>query len=987
MKRKILSIVLALMMVVGLLPMAALAAAGLEPVAEINGTKYDTLPEVFAAAKDGDTVTLLRDVETNNSEDTMEARIIINKAITLNLNDKTIKSPDDMGNNNTNFTALIVAADVTINATTGGINTGNNGAYAINVISGATLTINGGTYYGGGTAVQVQKGTLIINDGHFSCEPFGEPYGYKYLINCIDAAWKNSTAKVSIKGGTFVKFDPSDSASENPNGNFLAEGYGVKQDGDNYIVTEPVAAIGDTKYPTLAEAIAAADNSTVTLLKDTTEDITIPSGKTITLDLNGKKLTNINDNTITVAKDATLTVTGTGTVDNVTHGKAAVYNKGTVILAGGTYERSAEAGKDANDNGGNSYYTVLNHGIMTVEAGVVVNNKGKYSSLFENGYYNYTNRDGEEYPKLTINGGTFDGGLNTIKNDDNATLTIEAGTFQNYTQAAFQNHHIATVKDGAFIGRGSAKAVLQCGVCSAVDETHDKHQLTISGGYFFGEIKKTVGTISITSGLFSSDPSDYIDSNNYHIASTDNGSYPYAVLSGPQTKTPIIVKDNTTVAMPTVDGLSDADKTNISQNTKVDGVAEAVADKKADLIPDDVNTENATKVEVEVSVKVEVKSAVLSREDADKTLTFEAKPVATITVTKDGSAPEVKNNVEVPNSLLSGDITVKLPLPTGFTPKQIKHISSDRSVEYFILNTAEEANLRGAKTFKIVDGCAVFTITKFSIFELSGTVTYVEPVIVAAYQVTVNAAENGTVTSNRRTATRGQTVTLTVAPEAGCQLDTLTVTDRSGNAVELTDKGNGTYTFKMPASKVTVAATFKKAPVFTDAGENNWYTAAILWAAEKGVALDEDGSGLFRPMDNCTRADMVTFLWRVAGCPEPTVENPFTDVKESDPWYKAALWAYETGVTKGYGSHDVFAPNAVSGRAQTVLFLQRAVKGEDATGDSFTDVPAGYYYEGAVYWALQNEVTKGYGDSKVFGPEYDCNRAEIITFIYRLYNK
>ena len=274
---------------------------------------------------------------------------------------------------------------------------------------------------------------------------------------------------------------------------------------------------------------------------------------------------------------------------------------------------------------------------------------------------------------------------------------------------------------------------------------------------------------------------------------------------------------------------------------------------------------------------------------------------------------------------------------------------------------------------------------------LTGTITpYVVPYIapvVPAYSVKVAAAENGTVSANRRTATRGQTVTLIVAPEAGCQLDTLTVTDRSGNAVELTDKGNGTYTFKMPASKVTVAATFKKAPVFTDAGENNWYTAAILWAAEKGVALDEDGSGLFRPMDNCTRADMVTFLWRVAGCPEPTVENPFTDVKESDPWYKAALWAYETGVTKGYGSHDVFAPNAVSGRAQTVLFLQRAVKGEDATGDSFTDVPAGYYYEGAVYWALQNEVTKGYGDSKVFGPEYDCNRAEIITFIYRLYNK
>ena len=172
-----------------------------------------------------------------------------------------------------------------------------------------------------------------------------------------------------------------------------------------------VAMIGAKEYTTLTAAINEANTGdTVTLLKDTKEDITIPSGKTITLDLNGKKLTNIDNNTITVEKGATLTVTGTGTVDNVTHGKAAVYNKGTVTLADGTYERSAEAGEDANDDGGNSFYTVLNHGNMTVEADVVVNNKGKYSSLFENGYYNYSNSDGVVNPTLTIKGGTFDGG-------------------------------------------------------------------------------------------------------------------------------------------------------------------------------------------------------------------------------------------------------------------------------------------------------------------------------------------------------------------------------------------------------------------------------------------------------------------------------------------------------------------------------------------------------------------------------------------------
>lgn len=279
MKQRILAILLSLTMMFTLVPTAM--AEGPDPVAQIGETTYATLKAAFEEAKDGDTVTLLKDVETNNIEDTEEARIIIEKAITLNLNDKTIRTPDDMGNNNENFCALIIDADVTINATAeGGIDTGTNGGYAINVRNGAKLTINGGTYYGGGTAVQVQKGTLIINDGTFACEPYSNPtYGYKFLINCIDAAWKDGTAKISIKGGTFVKFDPSDSASENPHGKFLAEGYGVKQDGDNYIVTEPVAAIGDTKYPTLAAAVEAADNNatTVTLLKDTTENVTIPT--------------------------------------------------------------------------------------------------------------------------------------------------------------------------------------------------------------------------------------------------------------------------------------------------------------------------------------------------------------------------------------------------------------------------------------------------------------------------------------------------------------------------------------------------------------------------------------------------------------------------------------------------------------------------------------------------------------------------------------
>ena len=176
----------------------------------------------------GGKLTVSEEIETNNSGDNAADRVIISKPTTLNLNAKIV-FPDNMGNNNTNFCALIVDADTTINAgENGGIDTGTNGGYGINVRNGATLTINGGSYYGGGTTVQVQKGTLIINGGHFACEPYSNPvYGYKYLINCIDAAYKDGSAKIIIKGGTFVNFDPSDSASENPHGNFVADGYKV----------------------------------------------------------------------------------------------------------------------------------------------------------------------------------------------------------------------------------------------------------------------------------------------------------------------------------------------------------------------------------------------------------------------------------------------------------------------------------------------------------------------------------------------------------------------------------------------------------------------------------------------------------------------------------------------------------------------------------------------------------------------------------------
>ena len=184
--------------------------------------------ELKEALTNGGVVAVTEDIQTNNIEDTAAARIVISQPTTLNL-EKKIITPDNMGNNNTNFCALIIDADTTINAgENGGIDTGVNGGYGINVRKGATVTINDGYYYGGGTAVQVQEGTLVINGGTFACEPYSNPtYGYNFLINCVDSAYKNGTAKVIINGGTFVNFDPSNCTAEGAHTNFVADGYKV----------------------------------------------------------------------------------------------------------------------------------------------------------------------------------------------------------------------------------------------------------------------------------------------------------------------------------------------------------------------------------------------------------------------------------------------------------------------------------------------------------------------------------------------------------------------------------------------------------------------------------------------------------------------------------------------------------------------------------------------------------------------------------------
>lgn len=274
---------------------------------------------VLEKAISGENAVLDKDVVITKAPDTVASSLSIKEPTTLNLN-AMIKTPDNMGNNSSNFTALTVVADTTINADdNGGIDTGINGGYGINVRNGAKLTINGGYYYGGGTAVQVQKGELTINGGIFACEPYSNPtYGYNFLLNCIDAAYKNETAKIIVKGGTFVNFNPADNTAEGEHTNFVADGYTVvsMKDEDSEDTLYEVLPVSDA-----LNRISQGEDVDLTISADlaTSKEIKV-NGSKATINANGKTVANTADiwtdndwSLVSAQGGAALTVKGNGT--------------------------------------------------------------------------------------------------------------------------------------------------------------------------------------------------------------------------------------------------------------------------------------------------------------------------------------------------------------------------------------------------------------------------------------------------------------------------------------------------------------------------------------------------------------------------------------------------------------------------------------------------------------------------------------------------
>ena len=917
---------------------------------------------------------------------------------------------------------------------TGGINTVKNDLFGV-------LTINGGNFSNSAQYVIMNWNKAEITAGTFQTLDTASAV----LFTSAFGSNANYVGELTISGGEFKHASDTqemivDHYDESNKGNAVVTGGKFDADisayvPDGYIynsetktveqltVNNAVAKIENTPYKTLAAAISAAgDGNTVTLLKDVTEKVSI--SKNLVLDLNGKTLTGkdlVNSNRKNERIALTANAGEVKVKNGIIDGRVNAYNSANLTIDADVTVKNSYNGSGYDcfgivvwgdgifdQEGCKTPKLTVNGKVIMEKGGVAISTNGNDKSCaivtINNGAVISTTEDGAIYlpsGRLTMNGGTVSGptGIQICAGSTNIT-------------SEFKLHNGTVIATGADerTSKGTGDGLIPDGAAiSVVNRNYPNGvpSVTIDGGSFSSANSDAVLAYSwsngaasewtdaktyvkINDGYFSSDPSAYVADGHY-VDASNNGDYPYTVKVGTKTDAPIIVKDATDVTVPTDAGLTDADKNAIKAKSNVDGVAEAIADNKAALIPADVDITGAKKVEIEVSVKVEVKSADLSGENAAKTLTFEAKPVATITVTKSDNTTVTKNNVPVPNSLLSGEITVKLPLPAGFTPEQIKHISSDRSVEYFL-----KTEKRGAKLFTVdSDNCAVFTITKFSTFELSGTVTYVEPSYSSGssydptYSVTVDKTKNGSVTVSPKNASKGDTVTVTVKPDSGYVLETLTVTDKNGNELTLKDKGNGKYTFTMPAGKVEVKATFMEdnsmLNFFYDVPNNAYFYEAVKWAVKNGITTGV-GNDLFAPEQPCTRAQIVTFLWRAAGSPEPKgAASGMTDVVSGSYYEKAVAWAIENGITTGTTT-STFSPDATCTRAQAVTFLARALKAKAASAAEFSDVPTGSYFADAVAWAAANGVTEGIGGG-LFGSDNDCTRGQIVTFLYRAYNK
>lgn len=1052
MKRRLLSAFLAVMMVLTMAPVAFAADTSVD--------SYDSLVEAINSASDGDTITLNGDIDVQRT-------LVVTKKLTLDLaghklyNTKDLWDAPTEKDNNWSLISVRGTGNLTITGN-GTLDAKKDDCYAVDVQDEtAKATLENGTFVGNITTVYVFEGTLVVKDGSYSIKQLnsnGVQNQYGLTINCYDQNYKNGTAKVLITGGTFAHFNPVDNAAEGAGTNFATSGYETVEGTDGLytaqVKSDNAAAIDDVQYATLADAVAAANNGdTVTLLTNTAEDITIAQDKDIILDLNGKKLTNVASHTI--CNNGTLTINGEGTVDNVTHGTAALYNKGTVVVNGGTFDRSKENGQNEGESGQNSWYTIKNVGTMTIKDGVTVqtagNNTalGKFSSLVSNGYFDsgdYTANKGIDQPTLTINGGLFRGGLNTIKNDDRAKITIVNGTFTNYYQAVVMNHNVAEIKGGTFTAASDADSetygIYNCGCAADID----LGTLTVSGGTFTGatyavadvssqnatvnisdgkfagtkaaivKSRSSKASISISGGDFSSDPTAYLA----RYTGTDGQKYVAgAINESPYFFRVALVKDNQIPVVPAVGETAAPSAKELEKTGMTKEAAEAVAAAAQEVAAGDteikeavapiatgITDEKAAKYQqaavndvdnvekIEVRAYLEVKPTAYN---ADKAYTLDITPKYDVVVvgTKADGTTKAEKVVETNTLNVTKATEVSVQLPTGFvsdtnTKLYVQHKGHEYDAAVTANNGVYTAN------FTNPHGFSPFTISK-----TPQTVATIGTDKYTSFADAVSAVPaNGTIEitggTSPYTGTANKTFTVKNSTSANITVNGQTIkptesytfkyTHSSGGSSGGSSSGKTTY-------KVTTSAVNNGGVNASPSSAEKGATITITLSPDKGYKLDKltvtDGSG--KTVSTVKKSDTVYTFTMPASAVKVGVsyvkatETP-SKTKFNDvsanDWFASAV-DYVTGKGMMNGTADnTFSPKANTTRGMVVTVLYRLENQPSTSAASFTDVASGAYYANAVAWANANGIVSGYGSGK-FGPNDKVTREQLAAILYR----
>ena len=830
--------------------------------------------------------------------------------------------------------------------------------------------------------------------------------------------------------------------------------------------------------------LAAGADVAVELGESATQSTTIPADATVALDLNGKTLTN-EDGKHTIINNGTLTITGEGTVDNVSHGKGALVNYGTAVLNGGIFKRSAETGVNATTSGGNSWYTIDNQGVMTINKGVTVENSGKFSSMIRN--LGTQAGEGVTAGVLTIEGGSFTGGLNNVKNDDYSTLTVTGGTFQTGAQANIMNWNVAEINDGTFTSTAEEA------VWNGVWESAGKGQLTIKGGTFTGvepygavvnSEKYPGGTILITDGYFSHKPDkSYIAEGKDAVVSDKAGYYTIGVsevdveTAVSACEPNVSVPDGTGI---TTDQVATAAKSEATTNTlaaaasalandsSIVGTEDAAKTALGDLADDSATITVVVQPYLDVAVeKIE------TAEDGSKTMTLEIAAKYHVVATTDPDhikteSGEGQNAVvlkEAQTLNVTTPIQITVPLASSFADGDaqfyVRHIKSSTrtyvysatrnndstitftnpngfstfvvttqapaakigEIGYTTLQAAVDAVQNGETITLVKDNSEAVMVGRTVTFTLdkagktfSGTVkgasarttvqeengiytcVYSAPSggggsSTATYAVsTPSGVKHGSVSVSHKNASKGTAVTITVKPDSGYELDDLTVTDQSGDAVKLTKKSDTQYTFTMPASKVEITVSFVEEPALTtlpflDVQTGDWFYDAVMFVYGEGM-MNGTSSTTFSPDATTTRGMIVTILHRLAGSPASRESADFLDVPAGQYYSEAVAWASENGIVNGYDDGN-FGPDDTITREQMAAILYRYAGFQgydmsakaDLSGFSDAGTVSGYAQE-AIRWANAAGLVSGTSTTTI-SPKAGATRAQVAAILMR----